>query len=143
MTRLAVAFLCLTVLAVPLAGDAQQPASLPRIGFLAPGSLSDPRFPRFVQAFRQGLRELGYVEGQNIAIEFRWAEGKYDRLPGLAVELVRLKVNVIVAGGSPAVLAASTRQRRSPSSWWGPLTRWRPDSSPASRAQEEISPGCP
>ena len=94
------------VLVVPFAADAQRAASLPRIGFLAPGSLSDPRFPRFVQAFRQGLSELGYVEGQNIAIEFRWAEGKYDRLPGLAVELVRLKVNVIVAGGSPAVLAA-------------------------------------
>ncbi len=71
-----------------------------------PGSLSDPRFPRRLQAFRQGLRELGYVEGQNIAIEFRWAEGKYDRLPGLAAELVRLKVNVIVAGGASAIQAA-------------------------------------
>ncbi len=71
-----------------------------------PGSLSEPRFPRFLQAFRQGLRELGYVEGQNIAIEFRWAEGKYDRLPGLAAELVRLKVNVIVASGPPAIQAA-------------------------------------
>ena len=92
--------------AAPLAGEAQQAASRPRIGFLATASLSDPRVPRFLQAFRQGLRELGYVEGHNIAIEFRWAEGKYDRLPGLAAELVRLKVNVIVAGGSPAVQAA-------------------------------------
>src|SRR5712691_3352760 len=98
--------LLVVVLVVPLAGEAQQAASLPRIGFLAPGSLSDPRVPRFLQVFRQGLRELGYVEGQNIAIEFRWAEGKYDRLPGLAAELVRLKVNVIVAGGAPAVQAA-------------------------------------
>jgi putative tryptophan/tyrosine transport system substrate-binding protein len=89
-----------------LAGDAQQPAGLPRIGFLTPSSSSEPRSVRFVQAFRNGLLELGYVEGQNVAIEFRWAEGKYDRLPDLAAELVRLKVNVIVAGGTPAVQAA-------------------------------------
>ena len=101
-----IALLTVAVLVVPLAGEAQQAASLPRIGFPAPGSLSDPRVPRLLQAFRQGLRELGHVEGQNIAIEFRWAEGKYDRLPGLAAELVRLKVNVIVAGGAPAVQAA-------------------------------------
>jgi putative ABC transport system substrate-binding protein len=92
--------------AAPLASEAQQPASLPRIGFLATASLSDPRVPRFLQAFREGPRELGYVEGQNIVIEFRWAEGQYDRLPGLAAELVRLKVNVIVAGGPPAIQAA-------------------------------------
>src|SRR5713101_5145565 len=98
--------LAAAVLVVPLAGEAQQAANIPRIGFLAPGSLSDPRFPRFPQAFRQGLRELGYVEGQNIAIEFRWAETKYDRLPGLATERVRLKVNVIVATGAPAIQAA-------------------------------------
>ena len=93
----------------PVAGEAQQAASLPRIGFLATASLSDPRVPPFLQAFRQGLRELGYlgyVEGQNIAIEFRWAEGQYDRLPGLAAELVRLKVNVIVAAGPNAIQAA-------------------------------------
>jgi putative ABC transport system substrate-binding protein len=94
------------LLAAPLAAEAQPAASLPRIGYLSAGSLSDPRFPRFLQAFRQGLRELGHVEGQNIAIEFRWAEGKADRLPGLAAELVRLKVNVIVAVGTPAVQAA-------------------------------------
>jgi putative tryptophan/tyrosine transport system substrate-binding protein len=61
---------------------------------------------RFLQAFRQGLRELGYVEGQNIAIELRSADQKYDRLPGLAAELVRLKVSVIVAATPPAVQAA-------------------------------------
>jgi putative ABC transport system substrate-binding protein len=92
-------------LAAPLAAEAQQPATLPRIGFLLPASLSDPRIPPFTQAFRQGLRELGYVEGQSIAIEFRWAEGQYDRLPGLAAELIRLKVNLIVAAGLPAVQA--------------------------------------
>jgi putative ABC transport system substrate-binding protein len=94
------------LLAVPLGAEGQQAASLPRIGFLNTASLSDPRVPPFLQAFRQGLRELGYVEGQNIAIELRWAEGQYDRLPGLAVELVRLKVNIIVAAGPSAVQAA-------------------------------------
>jgi ABC transporter substrate binding protein len=77
-----IALLAVAMLIVPLAGEAQQAASLPRIGFLNPASLSDPRVSRVLQAFRQGLRELGYVEGQNIAIEFRWAEGKDDRLPG-------------------------------------------------------------
>ena len=101
-----IALLAVAVLVVPLAGEAQQAASLPRIGFLSASSLSDPRTPRLFGAFRQGLRELGYVEGQNIAIEFRWAEGKYDRLPGLAAELVRLKVNVIVTTGTPAIQAA-------------------------------------
>src|SRR5262245_11121237 len=94
------------MLAVPLTDKAQQAASLPRIGFLGTSSLSDPRAARYVGAFRQGLRELGYVEGQNIAIEFRWAEGKYDRLPGLAAELVRLQVNVLVAGSQAAIQAA-------------------------------------
>jgi putative ABC transport system substrate-binding protein len=91
--------LVVVALLAPLAGEAQHAASLPRIGFLAPAPLSDPQVPRFLNAFRQGLRESGYVEGQNIAIEFRSAEGQYDRLPGLAAELVRLKVNVILAAG--------------------------------------------
>ena len=101
-----IALLIVAVLFVPLAGEAQPAANVPRIGFLAPNSPTDPRALRFLQALRQGLRELGYAEGQNIAIEFRWAEGKYDRLPGLAAELVRLKVNVIVAATPPAVQAA-------------------------------------
>ena len=66
-------------LVVPPAGQAQKGATIPRIGFLSPSSL-DPRTSRLIGAFREGLRELGYIEGQNIAIEFRWAEGKYDRL---------------------------------------------------------------
>jgi putative ABC transport system substrate-binding protein len=74
-----------------------------RIGFLSPRSASDAGR---LAAFRQGLRELGYVEGQNIAIESRWAEGEYDRLPGLAAELVRLKVDVIVTYAAPAIQAA-------------------------------------
>ena len=101
-----IVLLASAVLVVPLAGEAQQAASLPLIGSLAPASPSDPRIARFNEALRQGRRELGYVEGQNIAIEFLWAEGQYDRLPGLAAELVRLKVNVIVAGGPSAIQAA-------------------------------------
>src|SRR3989454_6235502 len=80
--------------------NAQQPAKVPRIGFLS--SLSPGAVSARMDAFRQGLRELGYVEGKNIVIESRWAEGKTERLPELAAELVRLKVDVIVTGG-PAV----------------------------------------
>jgi putative ABC transport system substrate-binding protein len=87
----------------PLSAEAQQPAKVSRIGFLSPRSASDAGR---LAAFRQGLRELGYVEGQNIAIESRWAEGEYDRLPGLAAELVRLKVDVIVTYAAPAIQAA-------------------------------------
>ena len=74
---------------VPLGGEAQQAANIPWIGLLFPSSLSDPRSPRFLDAFRKGLRELGYVEGRNIAIESRWAEEKYDRLRDLAAEPAR------------------------------------------------------
>ncbi len=93
--------LALAVLAVPLAAPAQQPpGTTARIGFLGD-------VPSFLEeAFRQGLRELGYVEGQNIAIEHRAAEWHYERLPGLAAELVRLKVDVIVAASPPATQAA-------------------------------------
>jgi putative tryptophan/tyrosine transport system substrate-binding protein len=80
--------------------EAQQPAKVPRIGFLS--SLSPAAVSARMDAFRQGLRELGYVEGKNIVIESRWAQGKTERLPELAAELVRLKVDVIVTGG-PAV----------------------------------------
>jgi ABC-type uncharacterized transport system substrate-binding protein len=102
------------LLAAPVAVVGQQVPGLPRIGFLAPASLSDPRVPLLVQAFRQGLLEFGYVEGQNIAFEFRWAEGQYDRLPSLAAELVRLNVNVIVAGGPPAIQAAKQATQTTP-----------------------------
>ncbi|HEV2055927.1 MAG TPA: ABC transporter substrate-binding protein [Methylomirabilota bacterium] len=93
-------------LAAPLAAEAQQPAKISRIGFLSPSSPSDPPMQHSLEVFRHGLGELGYVEGQNIAIESRWAEGKYDRLPGLAAELVRLKVDVIVTAAVPAIRAA-------------------------------------
>ena len=78
--------------------EAQQSKKVPRIGFLTPASPSANAAR--IEAFRQGLRELGYVEGKNIVIEQRYAEGKLDRVPALAAELVRLKVDVIVTGGS-------------------------------------------
>jgi putative ABC transport system substrate-binding protein len=96
--------LAISLLAAPLAADAQAPAKVPRIGFLLPLAPTDN--PYLLEAFRQGLRELGYVEGQTITIEYRFAEGRAERLPALAAELVRLKVDVIVTGGPPAPEAA-------------------------------------
>ncbi len=92
-------------LAAPLASFAQQqPAKVFRIGFL--GAASASGYASRVEALRAGLRDLGYVEGKNIVIEYRWAEGKYELLPGLAAELVQLKVDVIVASPTPSIQAA-------------------------------------
>ena len=93
----------ISVLAAPLAVEAQPP-KVPRLGFLgiSPASAYASR----IEGFRQGLRELGYVEGQNIAIEWRYADSQADRLPGLAAELVRLNVDVIVAAGVEPTRAA-------------------------------------
>ena len=97
--------LTLSLLAASLAAVTQQSKHIPRIGILAP--TLDPHDPgSHFQAFRQGLRDLGYVEGQSIALEYRVAEGKVERLPELAAELVRLKVDMIFALGSQAVQAA-------------------------------------
>jgi putative tryptophan/tyrosine transport system substrate-binding protein len=97
--------LALALLAAPLAAEAQLAAGrVHRIGFLGSGSVTSD--PRTREAFREGLRELGWVEGQNIVIEYRFAEGRPDRLRDLAAELVRLKVDVIAAGPTPPVLAA-------------------------------------
>ena len=92
------------LLAIAFIADAQQPKKVPRIGFLASGSASGSTAN--LEIFRQGLREFGYIEGKNISIEDRWAEGKLDRLPELAAELVSLNVDIIVTGGTPPVLAA-------------------------------------
>src|SRR5881628_1761827 len=89
----------------PLAARAQQKAK-PVIGYLNGGSRG-PSNP-FVAAFHAGLGEAGYVEGQNLTIEYRWAEGNYDRLPALAADLVGRKVDLIMAGNPPAALAAKS-----------------------------------
>jgi putative ABC transport system substrate-binding protein len=96
--------LCSMLLAPCFPAQAQQTARIPRIGILVAASASF-NLPR-VEAFRQRLRELGYVEGKNIVIEYRYAEGKLDRLPDLVAELVQLKVDVIVTAGGTATLAA-------------------------------------
>jgi putative ABC transport system substrate-binding protein len=88
----------------PLAARAQQVGKTPQIGYL--GVSSPSLEPHYVEAFRQKLRELGHVEGKNIAIEYRWAEGQDDRLPNLTSELVRLKPDVIVTTGTPGAVAA-------------------------------------
>jgi putative tryptophan/tyrosine transport system substrate-binding protein len=93
----------LTLLAAPLAAEAQQAGKVYRVGFL--GNSSAALEANLVGPFREGLRELGYVEGRNIVIEYRWAEGKYERFPALIAELAALNVDVIVTAGTPAALA--------------------------------------
>jgi putative ABC transport system substrate-binding protein len=101
--RLAVAIpLLLAGLLSPVAAGAQT-VKVSRIGYLSPNLTADPHLP---EAFRQGLRDLGYVEGRNLVIEYRDAAGKHERLPALAAELVALKVDVIVAANTPSALAA-------------------------------------
>ena len=105
-----------TLLAVGVIAEAQQPKKVSRIGYLSSG---DPaRESTRAEAIRLALRELGYIEGQNIAIEYRYAEGKRDRLPELAAELVRLKVDIIVVtGGDTGSGRPRMRPRRFPSLW--------------------------
>jgi len=88
----------------PLVARAQQSGKTYRIGFLGPGSYAEPE--RDIDAVRMGLRRLGYEEGRNTVIEYRWAEGRYDRLPELTAELVKLNVDVLVTAGTPGALAA-------------------------------------
>jgi putative ABC transport system substrate-binding protein len=98
-----VCFLVSNHAAAPLAADAQQPPKMPQIGYL--GAASPSAGAPLLEAFRQGLRELGYVEGQTISIQYRWAEGKPDRFPALAAELIHLRVDVIVTYANTAVAA--------------------------------------
>jgi putative tryptophan/tyrosine transport system substrate-binding protein len=96
--------------AAPIAAGAQQVGKVPRIGVLGEKSPADP----FLAAFRQGLRELGYTEGQNIVVEYRYANGTVDRFPELAAELIRLKVDVLVVGGAAAARAAKAKTKTVP-----------------------------
>src|SRR6266436_5188399 len=91
--------------------EAQQTKKVPRIGYLSTGF---SRSSAVVEAFQQGLRDLGYIEGQNITIEYRSTEGMAERLPNLAAELVQLKVDIIVVGGSPATQAAKNATKTIP-----------------------------
>jgi putative ABC transport system substrate-binding protein len=106
------ALLAVLLLAAPLAAEAQQAAKVARIGFLGTGAPAESSAR--LEAFRQALRALGYVEGRNIAIEYRWAEGKVERFPDFAIELVGLKVDVIVASATPAAVAARNATRTIP-----------------------------
>jgi putative tryptophan/tyrosine transport system substrate-binding protein len=112
----ALALLLLLLVAPPLTSEAQQPLQQPlkiaRIGYLSPLSAAPDSSHR--EAFRQGLRTFGYIEGQNTVIEARYADGKLDRLAGLARELVQLNVDVIVAAPTPAVRAAQQATRTTP-----------------------------
>src|SRR6266481_2052620 len=99
------------LLAAPLAAETQQPTKIARIGYL---SLNLVPNRHLREAFRQGLRDVGYVEGRNVVIEYRDAEGKPERLPALAAELVALKVDVIVAPPTVAVLAAKQATKTLP-----------------------------
>jgi putative tryptophan/tyrosine transport system substrate-binding protein len=97
----------------PLAARAQQAPRVPRIGYLSPTSFDAAR-QHNLDAFRIGLRELGYVEDRNIALEIRWAEERYDRLPALAADLIQLRVDVIVTGGEAAIRATQQATKTVP-----------------------------
>ena len=119
--KIAVLTLCAMLFALCCSADAQQTGKIFRIGFLDASTASGSAV--LVEAFRQELRKLGWIEGKNITIEYRFAEQKPERLPELAADLVRLKVDLIVVSGTPAALAAKRRHYYHPhrdDERWGP-----------------------
>jgi putative ABC transport system substrate-binding protein len=104
----------LTVLAEPIAARAQQPAKMAPIGFSVTASIGSPEFRATVDPFRRGLRDLGYVEGRDLIIEYRSADGNQARFPSLASDLVRLNVDLILAGSTPHARAAQRATRTIP-----------------------------
>jgi putative ABC transport system substrate-binding protein len=105
----------------PWAALASEPGKLPTIGFLGP--TTPTVWSSFVGAFLQRMRELGWIDGHNIAIQYRWAEGREDRYIEFAADLVRLKVDIILTGGTAAVIASNARRRRFRSCLRPPATR--------------------
>jgi putative ABC transport system substrate-binding protein len=101
-----------TLLAMPLPGETQNARKIYRVGYL--GNSSASLEPDLVEAFRQGMRDLGYIEGKNLVIEFRWAEGRYDRFASLVTDLIHLPVDVIVTAGTPGTLAAKNATKTIP-----------------------------
>src|SRR6266481_4660008 len=108
--KILVSILAVVILAFVHPAEAQQAKKMPRIGYLSNG----PRSSAVMEAFQQGLRDLGYIEGQNITIEYPSTEGMAERLPNLAAELVQLKVDIIVVGGSPSTQAAKNATKTIP-----------------------------
>jgi len=104
------ALLCLMAALSAHSAEAQRPNRIARLGILRTGAPPDP----LIDAFRQGLRQLGYIEGKNVIVEYRWAEGKNERLAELATELVRIKVDVIIAAGPGPILAAKQATNKIP-----------------------------
>ena len=126
-------FLTCSILTAPWTAEAQQATKVHRIGVLLSGL--PPSDNHLLEAFRQGLHDLGYAEGQNLVIEARYAEGSLDRYRDLAAEFVRLQVDVIIAGGRPAIRAAQHATRTIPIVMAGTLIRWRKGSSSAWHAR--------
>jgi putative tryptophan/tyrosine transport system substrate-binding protein len=113
MTKIFVLALSAMLFAVYVSAEAQQPKKIPRIGYVSGSGDANNPGP-FIEAFRQGLRDLGYIEGKNILVEYRYAEGMVDRIPSMVAELVQLKVDVIVAGPLPAIRAAKQATKTIP-----------------------------
>src|SRR5262249_22380611 len=108
----------------PLAARAQQPAKTPRVGYIRAGT---PNNDQVREEFVRGMRDLGYVEGRNITYEFRYYGDDIESIPSLINDLLRKKVDVIVAGGAPAIRARRRHHRVSPSSWETCTIRWASD----------------